>query len=350
MLEQQNEVKVITSSIIKYFETQKKWEIANLLKIAKASSEVIDYDNWNGGTYTYSFNYYLEIEDFIRVQPWIESYCEEIRKSIDLFTGVLYNEQLGTVKILPICKQYLDWNALSGIATKKDLLQKIELLKNIMTSVSTNGARIQEVEEEYIENYNVLNKWLQALKIDNPNTYTTLWIWYGKWKADLSTYQSRREHIIGIYSELVENVTNSSEEQFALEYKPTGWDRVDRAVYEMKNRLSSAITEEQFQAIGMLGRETIISVAQQVFKKEIHPILDGIDVSDTDAKRMLDAYLSHELSGSSNERTRKFAKSAVDMANHLTHDRTATKRDASLCLVSVTAVASLIKIIDESKS
>ena len=132
------------------------------------------------------------------------------------------------------------------------------------------------------------------------------------------------------------------------QYQPTGWERVDRTVEEMKMRLEVANTEEQFQAIGMLGRETIITVAQQVFDRTLHKTEDGVEPNETDAKRMLDAFLGYELSGASNERIRKFAKDAVDMANQLTHDRMATKRDASMCLTSVTSVAYLIKLIQEN--
>ena len=116
----------------------------------------------------------------------------------------------------------------------------------------------------------------------------------------------------------------------------------------MKNRLEAANAEEQFQATGMLGRETIITVAQQVFDRTLHKTEDGVEPNETDAKRMLDAFLGYELSGASNERIRKFAKDAVDMANQLTHDRMATKRDASMCLTSVTSVAYLIKLIQEN--
>ena len=135
---------------------------------------------------------------------------------------------------------------------------------------------------------------------------------------------------------------------FYLEqYQPTGWERVDRALEEMKLQLEAADNEEKFQAIGMIGRETIITVAQQVFDSEKHPILDGVEASTTDAKRMLEAYLKVELTESS-EKARKFAKSAVDLSNQLTHDRNATKRDASICLISITAVVSLIKAIQET--
>lgn len=131
-------------------------------------------------------------------------------------------------------------------------------------------------------------------------------------------------------------------------YQPTGWERVDRALEEMKLRLDTADNEEKFQAVGMIGRETIITVAQQVFDPEKHPTLDGVEASITDAKRMLEAYLQIELAGSS-EKARKFVKSAVDLGNQLTHDRGASKRDASICLISITAVASLIKAIQETE-
>lgn len=130
-------------------------------------------------------------------------------------------------------------------------------------------------------------------------------------------------------------------------YQPTGWERVDRALDEMKSRLDSADSEEKCQAIGVIGRETLTTIAQQVFDIEKHQTLDGVEPSTTDAKRMLEAYLQAELKDSS-EKVRKFAKTAVELGNELTHDRNATKRDALICLLSVTAVASLIKAIQET--
>jgi hypothetical protein len=131
------------------------------------------------------------------------------------------------------------------------------------------------------------------------------------------------------------------------DYQPTGWERVDRSIDEMKSRLEVAETEEQFQAIGMIGRETLITIAQQVFNADKHPTLDNVDASKTDAKRMLEAFLKYELKDTS-EKARKFAKASVDFGNQLTHDRGATKREATMCLISINSVAALIKTINES--
>lgn len=133
------------------------------------------------------------------------------------------------------------------------------------------------------------------------------------------------------------------------EHIPTGWERVDRSIEEMKMRLEVADTEEKFQAVGMLGRETLITIAQQVFDSSRHKTLDGVEASPTDAKRMLEAYLQYELKDSSNK-AKKWAKSAVDLGNQLTHDRNATKRDTQICLIAVSSIASFIRAIDETSS
>lgn len=129
--------------------------------------------------------------------------------------------------------------------------------------------------------------------------------------------------------------------------EPTGWVRVDRSIEEMKARYKSADTEEKYQAIGMLGRETLISIAQQVFIKGKHPSTDGTNIGPTDTKRMLDAYLTYELKDES-DKVVKFVKSAVDMSNQLTHDRNATKRAAMICIIGISAIATLIKEISEA--
>ena len=346
MLENQNEIKKITSSMIKFFEKQGDLEISSLLAKAYPSSKEI---GWDRDITIYSIDYELEIDVYLQYRPLIEKYSKQIKDTAELFLRDTNCELLGVVRIVPICRQYLRWGELTSIATKQDVLNKIEVIKNAMISVSTGGPKIEKVDPDYIKSYSTLAQWLDKLDVENPNMYKNLWEWYGRWsQTDLGTYASRRTYISNLYQPLIEIVTKSTEVDIGGEYIPTGWERVDRSVYEMKSRISIAVTEEQFQTIGMLGRETIITIAQEVFNKKVHIVEDGIDPSNTDAKRMLDAFLGHELSGGSNEKTRKFAKSAVDLANQLTHDRMATRRDASMCLISVTAVASIIKLIHET--
>lgn len=133
------------------------------------------------------------------------------------------------------------------------------------------------------------------------------------------------------------------------DHEITGWKRVDRSIEEMKTRLELAEHEEQFQAIGMLGRETLITIAQEVFDASKHPTLDRTKASTTDAKRMLEAFIKFELKNTS-EKACKFSESSVDLANQLTHHRNATRREASICLIAIISVASLIKTLVETSN
>ena len=124
--------------------------------------------------------------------------------------------------------------------------------------------------------------------------------------------------------------------------QPTGWPKVDRQLGELQLKFREAANEEQFQAVGHLCRETLISVAQVVYQRERHPSLDGIEPSKTDAKRMLEAFVSVELAGSENAAVRKVAKAAFDLSNDLQHKRTATFREAAL---STEATFTSVRII-----
>jgi len=101
------------------------------------------------------------------------------------------------------------------------------------------------------------------------------------------------------------------------EMQPTGWQRVDRGVGEARDRLALAGNEEQFQAVGLLCCEILISLAQAIYVQERHPPLDGTEPSSSDAKRMLEAYIAVELAGGANEEARRHTRSALDLANAL---------------------------------
>jgi hypothetical protein len=127
--------------------------------------------------------------------------------------------------------------------------------------------------------------------------------------------------------------------------EPTGWPKVDRQLGELRLRLGEASNEEQFQSVGHLCRETLISAAQVVFNRERHPPFDGTEPSKTDAKRMLEAFVNVELAGSENAAVRKLAKAAFDLSNDLQHKRTATFRDAALSAEATLSTVGIIAII-----
>lgn len=127
--------------------------------------------------------------------------------------------------------------------------------------------------------------------------------------------------------------------------EPTGWARVDRGLDAMRRALDAAENEEDFQGVGLLAREVLISLAQAVFDPDRHRSLDSVEPSDTDAKRMLDAYIAKELTGSANEEVRRHAKAALALAVALQHDRTADFRNAALCVEATYSTVNIVTIV-----
>lgn len=224
-----------------------------------------------------------------------------------------------------------------------ELLSGIEFLRNTLISVSTGQERIQEVEGTYKEIYLAVSQELFKRHIENPIGFHSLWEWHGRWsKPDLSSYSSRRVFIGELINPLEEKIRSR---KWALP-ELTGWPGVDQAISQIKNDLQAASNEMAYQTIGLKCRETLISLAQIVYDPSKHKLPDDIEVSNTDAKRMLDAYIATELRGKSNEEIRKFAKSVLDVANYLQHNRTATFRDAALCYEATRSVVEVIAILE----
>jgi hypothetical protein len=127
--------------------------------------------------------------------------------------------------------------------------------------------------------------------------------------------------------------------------EPTGWQKVDRQLQEVRLRLDTAESEEQYQAVGLLCREVLISVAQEVFDPHSHRSTDGVDPSGTDANRMLEAIFNAELQGLANEEARAHAKAALRLALALQHKRTADFRMAALCAEATSSLVNMLAVI-----
>ncbi len=227
------------------------------------------------------------------------------------------------------------------------LVSELEAQKDVMIAVATGVTRIQEVEKAYKARRSLITQELNKLGLKDPNPFTDLWAWYAKWSSgELPSYRSRRVFVADLLDQLIERIkSRNTARATAVFNEDTGWTKVDRTLTELRQRLGAANTEEQFQAVGLLCREALISLAQTVFDPEKHPILDDVQVSPTDGKRMLDAYLQVELGGGEYKIARQHARAALDLANELQHKRTATFRVAALCAESTAAVINLIAII-----
>jgi len=228
----------------------------------------------------------------------------------------------------------------------QDLIAAIEKQKLSMIAVATGGPRINEANPEYEIRRQKIKHAIDKLPAADPNPYSDLWSWYGKWSdGSLPTYQSRRRYVADMYQPLLDALRLGPIATAVQPSAPTGWARVDRNVEKIIKTLEKAKNEEDFQTVAFLCREAIISLAQAVYDPQKHESLDGVKPSPTDAKRMLENFIAETLKGASHDYQRKFAKTAFDLAVNLQHRRTAVFRDAALCADATRSIINVIAVI-----
>jgi hypothetical protein len=330
----------ILNGVIKLLRHRNRNDLAQLLRHAWLElDESTQYGSYLFSTLT-TARIHAPIQDYERLRSlWVDDQNEIFRTLLEIQPPRDHSIEINNLEFV------VDTSAPSD--THQDLIKEIEAQRSLMIAVATGGPRIQQVNVEYQQRRATIDQMLRHLEIPDPNPFADLWAWYGKWSSgDLPSYQSRRQFISDIYTPLADRLKRGTPSAASRIFQePTGWAKVDRTVGEIRQRLAQATTEEQFQAVGLLCREGLISLAQTVFDPAKHKILDDVNVSPSDAKRMLEAYLATEMAGGENKVARQHAKAALDLANEVQHKRTATFRQAALCAEATASVINLIAIM-----
>ncbi|RXZ65282.1 hypothetical protein [Pelagerythrobacter rhizovicinus] len=228
----------------------------------------------------------------------------------------------------------------AGVAA---LIAELIIHREMMIDVATGGQRIQEVNDYYrAREVRIRDRIPADVKYENP--HEDLWAWYHHWSENLPQYKDRRHYARQLFGPAIEALAKRTTMPLP-ERAASGWERVDRALSKARAQLGLASAEEDFQGIGLLCREVIISLAQAVFDPELHKTTDGIEASNTDANRMIEAYIAHEFPGASFKEVRAHARASLALALNLQHRRTATRQLAALCLEGTASTVAVISII-----
>lgn len=224
------------------------------------------------------------------------------------------------------------------------LYVEIVIHRNELIAVSTGHGRIRDLDDYYRARHRRISSALAARGIANPNPFENLWDWYHKWKDEFCSYSERRRFINDMYKPLLARLIKAPE-PIVPAREPTGWDRVDRAVEKARSRMESAKHEEDYQTVGLLCREILVSLGQAVYDPSVHTTPDGVIPSATDAGRMIGAFFAHTAPGASNENVRRHVKAALQLAVELQHRRTADFRAAALCLEATSSTVNIVTIL-----
>ena len=122
------------------------------------------------------------------------------------------------------------------------------------------------------------------------------------------------------------------------------WDDIKNIINGLETDCRYAETIIDFQNVGNSCRHLIIKVAQLVYDPKTHNNIteDGKTIGKADAVEMLSSYFSYMLKGKHNKYLREYSKAANVLANKLSHDTSATRKDM---LITVSAIISLTYLV-----
>ena len=92
----------IVVTLTDIFRHQGQVELVQLLENSSASFDVVNFDNWNGGTTTWALRLEVPVPVFASVEPRLPAIEKEIGKKLSYFDRLLPNDPIGEVTISPI--------------------------------------------------------------------------------------------------------------------------------------------------------------------------------------------------------------------------------------------------------
>lgn len=221
------------------------------------------------------------------------------------------------------------------------LLELVDAEMNLMTAVATGGPEIKTVRADYLKRRRAIKGLCKRLGFEDPNPYDDLWDWYGYWSRELETWQSRRTYVRELFRPLLDAINEYGDEKLGSELPGAdleGWDQVESQIRLLRVRLSTCDTSEDAQAIGLLCRDIMISLAQAAYDPEIHGEIEGESAVD-----QLHAVVDHHAPGKSNRVLRKMSKATIDFANVVQHRRDGNVAEAGIVAEATVACVSLVR-------
>lgn len=231
----------------------------------------------------------------------------------------------------------------------KELRQNLDTIRNIMVSVATGGERIQTVNDRYQTIHVDVKSMCKKMGIPYNNTFDSLWDWYGKWRVDFPSYQERRDFIRELFAPTLTGLDNYKNNEVDVLVQLDDWGKINRMIGKIRSNTRTAKDIEDFQSIGVMCREVLISLGQIVYNPALHGEEDeaGTKISKADAERMFLAYFKYKFGGKHNKELRDYVKGVKGIANQLTHKDTSTRKDMLLTVSTTLSLINFIGILED---
>lgn len=172
---------------------------------------------------------------------------------------------------------------------------------------------------------------------------------YGSWQA-------RRDLLSGIFdplhnqlADIEQRALTSSLVQPISPHARTGWSAVDTEISELRRHFLSARTPQDYRNVGQDCVAVTEALSRHVYDPRRHLREGEEEPPVANTKQRLDRFVDDAAPGPDNAAIRKLARAVIELAQHVKHSTTPTRREAGIAADAVIQLANLLRRLEEEE-
>jgi hypothetical protein len=168
------------------------------------------------------------------------------------------------------------------------------------------------------------------------------------------SWQARRdilnELFTPLHDELAELEAQSLTSTLAMPISPrpvTGWARVDAEIAELRRHFQNARSEQDYRNVGNDCVAVTEALSRQVYDPAVHLRSGEQEPPVAMTKQRIERFIEVAAPGADNERVRRLARAAIELAQQVKHSQKPDRRDAGIAADTVILLANILRRLAE---
>lgn len=179
--------------------------------------------------------------------------------------------------------------------------------------------------------------------------------WIRKGASGSGGWQARRDLLGNLfdpaYASLMaaqDRALDSSLVEAVSPHESLGWPAVDTEVGELRRHFRTASTSADYRAVGNDCVHLLEALSRQVYDHALHTPAGEDEPPVAKTKLRLERFVEERLPAADNAEMRKFARSAIELAQAIKHGGTPSRTEAGIAADAVVGLATMLRRLSEA--
>lgn len=130
-------------------------------------------------------------------------------------------------------------------------------------------------------------------------------------------------------------------------HEKLGWAEVDTEVGELRRHFLTAVTAQDYRAVGNDCVHLLEALSRKVYNHPLHTPEGELEPPAAKTKLRLERYVEQRLAGKDNADLRPFARSVINLSQSVKHSGSPSRTEAGIVADAVILLANMLRRLDE---